>query len=60
MQNYESFGTKRKMTMSDWINELDNQIVQNKKKLLEGNGRISHQEAMKKAEEEFKIYRQKK
>ena len=49
---------QRKMTMSDWINELDNQIVQNKRKLLEGNGRISHQEAMKKAEEEFKIYRQ--
>ena len=48
---------QRKMTMNDWITELDNQIVQNKRKLLEDNGKISHQEAIKKAEEEFKIYR---
>ena len=27
-------------------NELDNQIVQNKRKLLEGKGKISHQEAI--------------
>ena len=48
---------QRAMTMNDWINELDNQIIQNKRKLLEGNGKISHQEAMEKAEKEFKIYR---
>ncbi len=48
---------QREMTMNDWITELDNQIVQNKRKLLEDNGKISHQEAIKKAEEEFKIYR---
>lgn len=49
---------QREMTMNDWINELDNQIVQNKRKLLEDSGNISHQEAIKKAEEEFKIYRE--
>lgn len=49
---------QRKMTMNDWINELDNQIVQNKRKLLEDNGKISHQEVIKKAEEEFKLYRE--
>lgn len=38
-------------------NELDNQIVQNKRKLLEGKGKISHQEAIEKAEKEFEIYR---
>lgn len=48
---------QKAMTMSDWINELDNQIVLNKRKLLEGNGKISHQEAIEKAEREFKIYR---
>ena len=48
---------QRAMTMNDWINELDNQIIQNKRKLLEGKGKISHQEAMEKAEKEFKIYR---
>lgn len=49
---------QRKMTMNDWINELDNQIVQNKRKLLEDNGKISHKEAVEKAEREFEIYRQ--
>ena len=48
---------QREMTMNDWINELDNQIIQNKRKLLEGKGKISHQEAMEKAEKEFEIYR---
>ena len=45
------------MTMKDWINELDNQIIQNRRKLLEGKGKISHQEAIEKAEKEFEIYR---
>lgn len=49
---------QREMTMNDWINELDNQIVQNKRKLLEDNGKISHKEAVEKAEKEFEIYRQ--
>ena len=48
---------QRAMTMNDWINELDNQIIQNKRKLLEGKGKISQQEAMEKAEKEFEIYR---
>ncbi len=48
---------QRAMTMNDWINELDNQIIQNKRKLLEGKGKISHQGAMEKAEKEFEIYR---
>ena len=48
---------QRTMTMKDWTDELDNQIIQNKRKLLEGKGRISHQEAMEKAEKEFEIYR---
>ena len=44
---------QRAMTMNDWIEELDNQIIQNKRKLLEGNGKISHKEAIEKAEKEF-------
>lgn len=48
---------QRAMTMNDWIDELDNQIVQNKRKLLEGKGKISHQEAIERAEKEFEIYR---
>ena len=57
--NYAEFQAleQRAMTMNDWIDELDNQIVQNKRKLLEGKGKISHQEAIEKAEKEFEIYR---
>ena len=48
---------ERPMTMKDWINELDNQIIMNKKKLLQGNGKIIHEEAMEKSEKEYEIYR---
>lgn len=45
------------MTMKDWIAALDNQIVSNRRKLLEGKGKISHKQALTKAEKEFEIYR---
>lgn len=45
------------MTMQNWIDALDNQIVSNRRKLLEGKGRISHKQAVEKAEKEFEIYR---
>jgi hypothetical protein len=50
---------QRTMKMKDWIDELDNQIIFNKRKLLEGNGKISHNKAIKKAEKEFQTYREK-
>ena len=49
---------QRTMKMNDWIEELDNQILLNRRKILEGNGKISHEEAIKKAEREFQIYRE--
>lgn len=49
---------QRIMKMEDWIEELDNQIILNRRKILEGNGKISHEEAIKKAEKEFNIYRE--
>lgn len=49
---------QRTMKMNDWVEELDNQILLNRRKILEGNGKISHEEAIKKAEKEFEIYRQ--
>lgn len=45
------------MTMKDWIAALDNQIVANRRKLLEGKGKISHKQAIEKAEKEFEVYR---
>ena len=46
------------MTMADWIQALDDQILRLRKNILEGNGTISHEEAIKKAEHEFEIYRE--
>lgn len=45
------------MTMKDWIDALDNQIVAHKRKVLIGKGCISHRQAIEKAEKEFDIYR---
>ena len=47
------------MKMQDWIEALDNQIVMTKRKILEDNGKISHEQAIKKAEKEYDLYRQK-
>lgn len=44
--------------MTDWIEELDNQILINRRKVLEGTGKVSHEEAIKKVEKEFQIYRE--
>ena len=49
---------QRTMRMQDWVEELDNQILLNRRKILEGNGKISHEEAITKAEKEFQIYRE--
>lgn len=45
------------MTMKDWVETLDNQIVASRRLLLEGNGKISHEQAMDKAEKEYDEYR---
>ena len=46
------------MTMADWIAALDDQILRLRKNILEGNGTVSHQEAIEKAEREIEIYRE--
>lgn len=50
---------EKPMKMQDWVNALDNQIVMSQRKILEGKGKISHDEAMEKAENEYKLFRQK-
>ena len=37
------------MTMKDWIEALDNQIIAHKWKVLIGKGNISHKQAIEKA-----------
>ena len=45
------------MSMKDWIEALDNQIIAHKRKILIAKGNISHKQAIEKAEKEFEIYR---
>ncbi len=45
------------MTMQDWVEALDNQILSHKRKILQDAGRISHKQAIEKAEKEFELYR---
>lgn len=49
---------QRSMKMNDWVQELDNQILLNRRKILEGKGKISREEAIEKVDKEFKIYRE--
>lgn len=47
------------MTMKDWVNELDTFLKMTRKDILKDNGKISHEEALKKAHEEYDRYMQK-
>lgn len=47
------------MTMEDWAKHLDNILTVTGEQLLTGNGTVSHRQAMKKAEEEYKKYKAK-
>lgn len=49
---------QKPMAMGDWIAALDNQILSLKRQLLQGKGKISHEQAIKKAEKEFELYRE--
>ena len=57
---YEKFQALEQtpMRMADWIAALDDQIIRLRKHILEGNGSISHKDAIEKAEREFEIYRE--
>jgi len=48
---------ERVMTMAEWASELDRHLAGNRRELLAGKGKISHAEAIKKAEREFEIFR---
>ena len=47
------------MTMQDWTNELDSFLKMTKKDILSNAGSISHDQALKKAHEEYDKYMKK-
>ena len=46
----------RPMYMSDYVEQLDSVLSSGNRKLLMGSGKVSHDEAMKKAKEEYRKY----
>ena len=45
------------MTMRDWAEHLDRILTMSGEQLLQGNGSISHQQAVDKATDEYKKYK---
>ena len=44
------------MTMQDWVNELDSFLKMTRKDILKNSGKVSHEQALKKAHEEYDKY----
>lgn len=47
---------KQTMTMKDWAIHLDSILTMSGEKLLQGTGKVSHQEAIEHATNEYKKY----
>lgn len=45
------------MSMADWLRETDNFLQNNRRKVLEGKGKVSHEDAVKKAEDIYDQFR---
>lgn len=45
------------MSMQDWVNQTNQFLLNNRRKVLSGKGKISHDAAVKKANEEYEIFR---
>lgn len=45
------------MSMQDWLSETDNFLNNNRRRVLEAKGHISHQDALKKAAEGYEQFR---
>ncbi len=45
------------MSMQDWAEQTNQFLMNNRRKVLSGKGKISHEAALKKAEKEYKVFR---
>ena len=45
------------MSMEDWVIQTDTFLKNNRRKVLEGKGYISHEQAIEKANREYEIFR---
>lgn len=45
------------MSMQDWVEQTNQFLMNNRRKVLDGKGKISHDIAMRKAEKEYEVFR---
>ena len=45
------------MSMQDWVKQTDIFLQNNRRNILKGQGKISHQQALEKATKEYDIFR---
>lgn len=45
------------MSMQDWLDQTNNFLTSNRRNVLEGKGRVSHADALEKAEKEYAVFR---
>ena len=45
------------MSMQDWVEQTNQFLKNNRRNVLEGGGKISHTEAIKKADAEYQVFR---
>ncbi len=45
------------MSMQDWLDQTNRFLTNNRRKVLEGKGHVSHDEALEKAEKEYEVFR---
>ena len=45
------------MGMQDWVEQTNQFLVNNRREVLDGKGKISHEAAVKKAEKEYEVFR---
>lgn len=60
MSGYLDFAEREQvMTMKDWAEHLDRILTMSGEQLLQGNGSISHKQAVDKATDEYRKYKAK-
>ena len=45
------------MSMQDWVDQTNQFLLNNRRKVLNGKGKISHDVAMQKVEKEYEVFR---
>lgn len=45
------------MSMQDWVNQTNQFLINNRRRVLSGKGKVSHDIAMEKAEKEYEVFR---